>query len=134
MATEQERKKEMKKNAEMIRLTDNEYQMMELIWDREPVLATKLVEICLEECGWKKSTVYTMIRRMDNKGILSFEDGMVISKVNREKVLRAEGDALFQKICDKSLPDFFAAFLEGKKLSKEESAKIQKIIQEATKK
>jgi len=124
----------MKKETKKIKLTDNEYRLMEVIWDEEPVLATKLVEICLEKCGWKKSTVYTMIRRMDSKNILSFGESVVVSKVKKEQVLKAEGEALLQKAFGDSLPDFFAAFLEGRQLTKSESAKIQKMIKEATKK
>ena len=122
----------MSKENKQIRLTDNEYRLMEVIWDTEPVLATKLVEICLEKCGWKKSTVYTMLRRMDTKGILSFADGEVVSAIRREQALKAEGEALLQKAFGDSLPDFFAAFLEGRHLTKEESDRIQKIIRDAT--
>ena len=122
----------MSKEKKQIRLTDNEYRLMEVIWDTEPVLATKLVEICLEKCGWKKSTVYTMLRRMDTKGILSFADGEVVSRIKREQALKAEGEALLQKAFGDSLPDFFAAFLEGRHLTKEESDRIQKMIRDAT--
>ncbi|MBR3104481.1 MAG: BlaI/MecI/CopY family transcriptional regulator [Lachnospiraceae bacterium] len=122
----------MSKENKQIRLTDNEYRLMEVIWDTEPVLATKLVEICLEKCGWKKSTVYTMLRRMDTKGILSFADGEVVSGIKREQALKAEGEALLQKAFGDSLPDFFAAFLEGRHLTKEESDRIQKMIRDAT--
>ncbi len=122
----------MSKENKQIRLTDNEYRLMEVIWDTEPVLATKLVEICLEKCGWKKSTVYTMLRRMDTKGILSFADGEVVSRIKREQALKAEGEALLQKAFGDSLPDFFAAFLEGRHLTKEESDRIQKMIRDAT--
>ena len=122
----------MSKENKQIRLTDNEYRLMEVIWDTEPVLATKLVEICLEKCGWKKSTVYTMLRRMDTKGILAFRDGEVVSKIKREQALKAEGEALLQKAFGDSLPDFFAAFLEGRHLTKEESDRIQKMIRDAT--
>ncbi|MCR5129537.1 MAG: BlaI/MecI/CopY family transcriptional regulator [Lachnospiraceae bacterium] len=122
----------MSKEKIQIRLTDNEYRLMEVIWDTEPVLATKLVEICLEKCGWKKSTVYTMLRRMDTKGILSFADGEVVSGIKREQALKAEGEALLQKAFGDSLPDFFAAFLEGRHLTKEESDRIQKMIRDAT--
>ena len=94
----------MKKDNEMIRVTDNEYRMLEVIWEEEPVLATKLVELCLEKCGWKKSTVYTMIRRMDTKGIIKFENSTVVAMVKKEQVLKAEGEALFKKVCDNSLP------------------------------
>ena len=122
----------MSKENKQIRLTDNEYRLMEVIWDTEPVLATKLVEICLDKCGWKKSTVYTMLRRMDTKGILSFADGEVVSGIKREQALKAEGEALLQKAFGDSLPDFFAAFLEGRHLTKEESDRIQKMIRDAT--
>ena len=122
----------MSKENKQIRLTDNEYRLMEVIWDTEPVLATKLVEICLEKCGWKKSTVYTMLRRPDTTGILAFAVGEVVSRIKREQALKAEGEALLQKAFGDSLPDFFAAFLEGRHLTKEESDRIQKMIRDAT--
>ena len=70
---------------------------------------------------------------MDILAIIKFENSTVVAMVKKEQVLKAEGEALFKKVCDNSLPEFFAAFLEGRKLTKEESARIKEIIEEATK-
>lgn len=116
-----------------IKLGDSEYRLMEVIWEKEPILATELTEICLEKFEWKKSTVYTMVKRLGDKGILKFEDKIVVSLVDREKVNRSEGEALLKKAYGGSVSDFFAAFLQDRKLSKAEAVKIKQMIEEASK-
>ena len=131
----QESKKQENKEKEkrMVRLSDSEYRLMDILWDKEPVLATELAEICFEKYEWKKSTVYTMLKRMGDKDILRFENKMVESLVNRDEVNKSEGEALLHKGYGDSLPAFFAAFLEDRKLSKSEATKLKKMIEEASK-
>jgi len=114
-----------------VRLSESEYRLMDVIWEREPIPAMELAGICLEKFDWKKSTVYTMLKRMGDKGVLLFENKVVRSLVDREKVNKSEGDALLQKAYGGSLPNFFAAFLQDRKLTKEEAERIQKMIEEA---
>lgn len=114
-----------------VRLSESEYRLMDVIWDREPISAMELSSICLEKFDWKKSTVYTMLKRMGDKGILLFENKTVTALIKREQANRSEGDALLNKAYGGSLPDFFAAFLQDRKLTKEEAERIQKMIEEA---
>ena len=126
--------KEIKGRAENsgnVRLSESEYRLMDVIWDREPISAMELSSICLEKFDWKKSTVYTMLKRMGDKGILLFENKTVTALVKREQANRSEGDALLNKAYGGSLPDFFAAFLQDRKLTKEEAERIQRMIEEA---
>ena len=126
--------KEIKGRAENsgnVRLSESEYRLMDVIWDREPISAMELSSICLEKFDWKKSTVYTMLKRMGDKGILLFENKTVTALVKREQANRSEGDALLNKAYGGSLPDFFAAFLQDRKLTKEEAERLQRMIEEA---
>ncbi len=126
--------KEIKGRAENsgnVRLSESEYRLMDVIWDREPISAMELSSICLEKFDWKKSTVYTMLKRMGDKGILLFENKTVTALVKREQANRSEGDALLNKAYGGALPDFFAAFLQDRKLTKEEAERIQRMIEEA---
>lgn len=118
-------------NSGNVRLSESEYRLMDVIWDREPISAMELSSICLEKFDWKKSTVYTMLKRMGDKGILLFENKTVTALVKREQANRSEGDALLNKAYGGSLPDFFAAFLQDRKLTKEEAERIQRMIEEA---
>ena len=132
----QESKKQVNKEKEkrMVRLSDSEYRLMDILWEKEPMLATELAEVCFEKYEWKKSTVYTMLKRMGDKDILRFENKMVESLVNRDEVNKSEGEALLHKGYGDSLPAFFAAFLEDRKLSKSEATKLKKMIEDAAKK
>ena len=121
------------RQSKQVRLSDSEYRLMDILWDKEPVLATELAEICFEKYEWKKSTVYTMLKRMGDKDILRFENKMVESLVNRDEVNKSEGEALLHKGYGDSLPAFFAAFLEDRKLSKSEATKLKKMIEDASK-
>ena len=116
-----------------VKLGDSEYRLMNVIWEKEPVSAKELAEICLEKFDWKTTTVYTMIKRMGDKGVLLFENKMVRSLVSKEQVNKYEGEALLQRAYDNSVSDFFAAFLQDRKLSKKEAERIKKLIEEATK-
>lgn len=116
-----------------IKLTESEYRLMEIVWEREPIAATDLAGVCLEKFDWKKSTVYTMLKRMGDKGILLFEEKMVTSLIKKEQADRSESNALLMRAYGGSVTDFFAAFLQDRKLTKEEAARIQKMIEDAAK-
>ena len=114
-----------------IRLSESEYRLMDVIWANEPMLATELVSICREKYEWKKQTVYTMLRRMGEKDLLLFENKKVVSKEQRDFVNKSEGEELLHRAYGDSLPDFFAAFLQDRKFSKEEAEMLRKMIKEA---
>lgn len=118
---------------EEFKLFDAEYKFLDIIWEMEPVNSTELSKICFQKLGWKKSTTYTMIRKLSERGILKNENATVISRVTKEQVQKHESEALLEKSFDNSLPAFIAAFLKDKKLSINEAEKIKKMIEEATK-
>lgn len=116
---------------ERLKLSESEYRLMDIIWDKEPIPAARLAEECEARYGWKRSTVYTMLKRMGAKDYLVFEKKIVKSLIEKEQVDKAEGDVLLHKAYGDSLPDFIAAFLKDRKLSKDDAKRIQKMIKEA---
>lgn len=116
-----------------IRLSESEYHLMNLIWEKQPVGSTELARCCLERLGWKKSTAYTMLKRLTDKKAAKNENAVVTALIDREMVFRQESEALLKKSFGGSLPDFFAAFLQDRKLTGEEAEKIAEMIREAAK-
>lgn len=116
-----------------LKLFDAEYRFMDVIWEREPINSTELVKISKEKLGWQKSTTYTMIRKLSERGLLQNENAMVSTRVKRTDVQKYESKVLLEKSFDGSLPSFIAAFLQDKKLSKKEAEEIKRMIEEATK-
>lgn len=118
---------------EEFKLFDAEYKFMDIIWELEPINSTKLTKVCLKKLGWKKSTTYTMIRKLAERGILKNENATVVALVKREEVQKHDSEVLLKKTFNNSLPIFLATFLQDKKLSKKEAEEIKKMIEEATK-
>lgn len=117
---------------ENVKLFDAEYRFMNLVWEHEPINSTELVRLCLREVGWKKSTTYSMLKRLSGRGIVKNEDAVVTALTKREEVQKYESEALLDKAFDGSLPSFITAFLSDRKLSKEEAAEIVAMIEEAS--
>ncbi|MBD5545897.1 MAG: BlaI/MecI/CopY family transcriptional regulator [Lachnospiraceae bacterium] len=107
---------------------ESEYRFCEILWENEPVSSTELVRLCSERLEWKKSTTYTVIKRLAQRGVLKSEDAMVTSLVSKADVQSAESAKVVEKTFSGSLPDFIAAFTRKKDLSRQEIDEIQKII------
>ncbi len=116
-----------------LKLFDAEFKFMSIIWELEPINSTELVKVCQAKLGWKKSTTYTMIRKLAERGFLRNHEATVTTLVSREQVQQYESEALLENAFDNSLPAFLAAFLRDKKLSQEEAAAIQRMIKESAK-
>ena len=120
-------------DGELSRLSESEYRLMEVVWENGQIEASVLAGICLERFDWKKSTVYTMLKRLGDKGALLFEKRMVKPLIEKEQIDRSESEALLNKSFGGSLPNFMAAFLQGRKLTEEEANRLLEMIEEATK-
>lgn len=114
-----------------LKLFDAEYRFMCVLWEHEPVNSTELVRLCLDHFKWKKSTTYSMIKRLGERGVLKNENAIVTALVKKEDVQKYESEVLLEKAFDNSLPMFLTAFLRDKKLSKNEAEKLKKMIEEA---
>ena len=115
---------------EEIKVYDAEYKFMDIVWKHSPVKSTTLVELSRQKLGWKKSTTYTVIKRLSDRGIIENKDAMVYALVDREQVLRAESEEHINKFYDGSLKLFLTTFLKKEKLSDEEISELKKIIEE----
>ncbi len=113
---------------EVPKIFESEYRFCEILWENEPVTSSELVRLCRERLEWKKSTTYTVIRRLSERGVLKSEDAVVTSLVSREDAQSAESTEVVERTFSGSLPNFIAAFTRKKNLSRQEIDEIQKII------
>ncbi len=113
---------------EVPKIFESEYRFCEILWEHEPVTSSELVRLCNEALEWKKSTTYTVIRRLSERGVLKSGGAVVTSLISREDVQSAESAEVVERTFSGSLPSFIAAFARKKNLSKQEVDEIQKII------
>ncbi len=113
------------------KLFDAEYRLLSIIWKNEPVNSTALSKLCLEKLGWKKSTVFNMIRKLAERGFVKNENAVVTALVRREQVAKYESETVIEKNFGGSLPAFISAFLDGKKITAEEAEELKKMIDKA---
>ncbi|MCR4929655.1 MAG: BlaI/MecI/CopY family transcriptional regulator [Lachnospiraceae bacterium] len=106
----------------------------DIVWDNEPVASGELVKICEKELEWKKSTTYTVLRKLCEKGLFKNEDGIVTSLISKEEFYSAKSKQIVEDSYSGSLPAFVAAFISNKKLTAKEADEIQKMIDEFKKK
>lgn len=110
------------------KLFDGEYKFMTLIWKNEPINSTELVKLCRDKFGWKKSTTYTVLKRLRDRCILKNENAIVTSLVNHSDVQKYESEVLLDKAFENSLPKFLATFLRDKKITAKEAEELKQII------
>jgi len=115
---------------ERVKIFDAEYRFMNIIWEHSPVSSTELVKLANEELGWKKSTTYTVIRRLCERGAVKNENAIVQVLINQEQVMRAETEEHLDKVYEGSLKLFFTTFLQKEKLSKDEVEELKKIVEQ----
>ncbi|MGN0161044.1 MAG: BlaI/MecI/CopY family transcriptional regulator [Lachnospiraceae bacterium] len=111
-----------------IELGEIQEQFAKIIWENEPIASGKLVKIADERLGWKKSTTYTVLRKLCEKGLFQNNDGIVTSVISNIEFDRAKSHKFVNDNFEGSLPSFIAAFTGRKKLSKKEADEIQKMI------
>ena len=75
-----------------LKLFDAEYKFMDIIWELEPINSTELTKVCRKKLGWKKSTTYTMIRKLSERSILKNENATVPALLKREEVQKYESE------------------------------------------
>ncbi len=100
----------------------------ELIWENAPVGSGELVKLCQKEFDWKKSTTYTVLRKLCEKGLFRNTDGVVSAVISKEDFYSAKSEKFVEESFGGSLPAFLAAFSSRKKLSTKEIDEIQTMI------
>ncbi len=115
-------------------INESEYRFMEILWKEEPTASMELVRICEAKLGWKKSTTFTVLRGLCKKKIVCNENAVVRALVSKECIQKQESHDFLEKKFGGSLPSFITAYLQDKKLTKEDAEKIKKMIQDASEK
>ena len=110
------------------KIFESEYRFCLILWEHEPVTAAELVKLCQEQLGWKRTTTYTVIKRLGERGVLKNENGTVTSLVSKEEAQASEIDELVEKKFEGSLPAFVAAFAKHQKISEQELDEVQQMI------
>ena len=111
-----------------LRLAEGEYRFACIVWDNEPLPSGKLVELCRKQLGWKKSTTYTVLKKLVDRGVLRNENALVTAAVPKDAVLREEGRAVVERTFEGSLPSFLAHFMGGRTISDAEADELKAII------
>lgn len=107
---------------------ETEYKFCEIIWDVEPIKSSQLAKICKEKLGWSKSTTYTVIKRLSERGVIVNNETYITSYYTKEEIQVSEIQELLEKKFDGSLPSFIAAFTKNMKLSDEDKEEIRRLL------
>lgn len=110
------------------KLYESEYRFATIIWENEPVGSGELVKLCEKQLGWKKSTTYTVLKKLSQRGIMQNKNAIVTSLVKREEVQKYESEQIVDRVFDGSLPKFISAFMGDKKIDKNEAERLKKLI------
>lgn len=110
------------------RLGEVEMRFADIIWEREPLSSGELVKLCGQELNWKKSTTYTILHRVCERGLFQNDKGCVTSLVTKEEFLAGQSEQFVDDTFQGSLPGFVAAFTKRRKLSDKEITELLKII------
>lgn len=110
------------------KIFESEYRFCQILWAHEPIKSTELAKLCNEKLGWSKTTTYTVIKRLCDRGAIQNEHTIVTSLVSQAEVQEAEIDELLEKKFDGSLPAFVAAFTRHQILTKEDIDAVQTMI------
>lgn len=113
---------------EEIKLGMVEAQFADIIWQNEPLTSRELVELCEKQLNWKRTTTYTVLKKLCEKGIFQNEKKIVSSLISKEEFYAMQSEAFVDETFDGSLPAFIAAFAKRKKLSTDELDEIKNMI------
>lgn len=110
------------------KIFESEYRFCLILWEHEPISASSLAKLCLNHLGWKRTTTYTVIKRLSERGVLSNDNGIVTSLITKEQVQASEIDELVEKRFEGSVPSFIAAFAKHQDLTDADLEEMQQMI------
>ncbi len=115
---------------EKYRLGEMEQKFADLIWECAPIASGELAKRCETEFGWKRTTTYTMLKRLCVRELFANENGTVVVRTTKEDFQAAQGELFLEEHFDGSLPLFLTAFSRRKKLSGSEVEELRRLIDE----
>ena len=110
------------------KIFESEFRFCMILWEHEPIRSMELAKLCKEQLGWSKTTTYTVIKRLSERGVIKNENAVVTSLSSRQEAQAAEIDELVEKKFSGSLPAFVAAFTNRKDISEAELDAVQAMI------
>lgn len=111
-----------------LRMGAIESRFADMIWQNEPISSPELVKLAAQELSWKKSTTYTVLKRLCERGIFQNRDGTVTSLISKQDFYAVQSEKFVEETFSGSLPAFLAAFTTRKKLSEAEIHELQELI------
>ena len=111
------------------KIFESEYRFCLILWENEPIGSSRLAALCKETLGWSRTTTYTVIKRLSDRGVLKNENAVVTSLVSKQEVQVSEINELMDKTFEGSLPAFIAAFAKRQNLSDKDIEEISRIIE-----
>ena len=105
-----------------------EKRFAEIIWSNSPVSTRKLTEICENEFGWKRTTTYTMLKRLCERGIFENQNGTVVTVITKDDFVLGQSQEFLNQAFDGNLPMFLTLFSKNKRLSQQEIDEIQQML------
>ncbi|MBD5543901.1 MAG: BlaI/MecI/CopY family transcriptional regulator [Lachnospiraceae bacterium] len=115
---------------EQYKLGEMEQRFAEMIWENAPIASGQLAKLCEAAFGWKRTTSYTMLKRLCDRSIFSNENGVVMVIMSKEEFQAAQGEQFINEHFEGSLPQFLLAFSRRKKLGEREITELKKMIEE----
>jgi predicted transcriptional regulator len=112
------------------KFTGSEEKFADLIWQYEPIGSGDLVKLCEKEMNWKKSTTYTVLKKLCEKGIFKNENAIVSSLITRDEYYARQSIRFVEDTFGGSLPKFLTAFISGRRLSKHQAEELKRLIDE----
>ena len=112
------------------KIPESEYRLCLILWEHEPIQSAQLAQLCNEQLGWSRTTTYTIIRRLADRGVVKSENAIVSSLVKKEDMQLSEINELVEKTFEGSLPAFIAAFARRQKLSEEDVEALRRLIEQ----
>ena len=113
---------------EIPKIHEGEYRFCLIMWEHAPISAAQLAKLCQEQLGWKRTTTYTVTKRLGERGILKNEDGVVTALISKEDAQAYEIDELVEKRFEGSLPAFLTAFTKRQTLTDSDLDEVQQMI------
>ena len=108
-----------------------EAKFADIVWSNAPVSTTALVKLCEQALAWKRTTTYTVLKRLSEKGLFETEHGTVRAKISREEFYARQSRQYVDTAFQGSLPAFLAAFTGGRRLTAAEAAELKALIEQA---
>lgn len=111
-------------------LSDAEYQLAQIIWNAKEISSKDLVSIANQNYQWKKSTTYTLLKRMIDKNLATNNNGTITMLISKQYVDQKRTTDLLEKYFDRSLPKLISTYYQGQSITKEEADAILNLIKQ----